>query len=545
MTNFTRRNVNTTLFWGGIASLCSSASIAQATEKTADVATQSGRVRGMRVDGVASFLGIAYGAETHSRRFQPALPAPTWTGVRDCFIYGATAPQGTLNIGAGAGGKVNPEVMRVMATLFSAGPQDRPPPESEDCLVLNVFTPDASRSRKRPVMFWLHGGGFAQGSGSSAAYDGSALCRRGDVVVVTINHRLNALGYLYLGALHDDFADSGNVGQLDQILALQWVRDNIEAFGGDPHNVTIFGESGGGAKVSVLMAMPSATGLFHKAIIQSGPGLKMVERDDAAALAERTLAALNVSKTDVHKLQSLDSKTVIGAATASQGSVMGARSLSPVVDGRSLPRHPFDPDAPQGARNIPVIIGTNKDEATLFTMFEPDFGKMTVEQVQQRFATMLGDKSNAAFELFRKRRPNDSPTYWLTSMVTGMGTWINSIKLAERKAAQGGAPAFMYRLDWETPVLNGTLKAPHGLDTPLVFDNADKAAGLCGNGPEPKKIAADMSQAWINFARTGNPSLKGLAWPAYEVKSRKTLVFDVPSHVASDIDHEVRQFFAT
>jgi para-nitrobenzyl esterase len=209
-----------------------------------------------------------------------------------------------------------------------------------------------------------------------------------------------------------------------------------------------------------------------------------------------------------------------------------------------LPRHPFDPDAPQTARNIPVIIGSNKDEATLFTMFDPDFGKMTVEQVQQRFAATLGERSSAALDLFRKRRPNDPPTYWFTSMVTSMGAWINSVRLAERKALQGGAPAFMYRLDWETPVLNGTLKAPHGLDTALVFDNADKAAGMSGTGPEPRKIAADMSQAWINFARTGNPSQKGLAWPPYEARSRNTLIFDVPSHVASDPDREVRQFFA-
>jgi para-nitrobenzyl esterase len=541
---FTRRDVSIGALAAGLAVALPIGALAQAREQTASVDTRTGRVRGMRVEGVSSFLGIPYGADTHSRRFQPALPAPAWTGVRDCFTYGATAPQGSLGFG-GTGAGANPEVMRVMATLFSAGPQDRPPPESEDCLVLNVFTPDASRLGKRPVMFWLHGGGFALGSGSSAAYDGSALCRRGDVVVVTINHRLTAMGYLYLGALDDDFADSGNVGQLDQILALQWVRDNIEAFGGDPHNVTIFGESGGGAKVSVLLAMPAAAGLFQKAIIQSGPGIKMVERADAAELAERTLAALSVPKADPHKLQGLDSKGIISAATAAQGTPgMGSRSLSPVVDGRSLPRHPFDPDAPNGAHNIPVIIGTNKDEATLFTMFDPDFGKMTVEQVQQRFASMLGERSSAALELFRRRRPNDLPTYWFTSMVTSMGTWSNSIRLAERKAKQGGAPAFMYRLDWETPVLNGTLKAPHGLDTPLVFDNADKAAGLCGTGPEPRKIADDMSQAWINFARTGNPSAKGLAWPPYEAGARRTMIFDVPSHVVSDPDHEVRQFFA-
>jgi len=541
---FTRRDVSLGALAGGLLATLPIGALAQTREQTASVETQVGRVRGKRVDGVSRFLGIPYGVDTHSRRFQPPLPTPAWAGVQDCFTYGPTAPQGTLGFG-GTGGKVNPEVMRVMATLFSAGPQDRPPPESENCLVLNVFTPDASRSRKRPVMFWLHGGGFAQGSGSGATYDGSALCRRGDVVVVTINHRLNALGYLYLGALHDDFADSGNVGQLDQILALKWVRDNIEAFGGDPHNVTIFGQSGGGAKVSVLLAMPAAEGLFHKAIIESGPGLRMVERVDAAELAERTLAALSVPKAEVHRLQSMDSRAIITAATSAQGSIMGSRSLSPVVDGRSLLRHPFDPDAPPGAHNVPLIIGTNKDEATLFTMFDPEFGKMTVEQVQQRFASMLGERSSAALELFGKRRPNDSPTYWFTSMVTGKGAWSDSIRLAERKSAQGGTAVFMYRLDWETPVLNGTLKSPHGLEVPLVFDNVDKAVGLCGSGVEPKAIATAMSQAWINFARTGNPSRAGLAWPPYDAGSRNTMIFNVSSHLDSDPDHEVRQFFAT
>jgi para-nitrobenzyl esterase len=240
-------------------------SSAQTPEQTRPVETRTGRVRGLRADGVSSFCGIPYGADTAARRFQSALPPLAWTGVRDCFAPGAQAPQ-AQEFAAMMPPKPSPAMQAVQALMSGAAAGTVH--SSENCLVLNVFTPDASPARKRPVMFWLHGGGFTSGSGSISSYDGSALCRRGDVVVVTINHRLNALGYLYLGNLHDDFADSGTVGQLDQILALQWVRENIEAFGGDPNCVTIFGESGGGAKVSALLAMPPAHGLFHRAIIE-------------------------------------------------------------------------------------------------------------------------------------------------------------------------------------------------------------------------------------------------------------------------------------
>jgi para-nitrobenzyl esterase len=343
--------------------------------------------------------------------------------------------------------------------------------------------------------------------------------------------------------MHDDFADSGNVGQLDQVLALQWVRDNIGAFGGDPHNVTIFGESGGGSKVSTLLAMPVARGLFHKAIIESGPGLRMVEKADAHALAERTLAALGIANSDVHQLQEIEVKKLMQAAASAVPSGGGERGLAPVVDGRSLPRHPFDPDAPPTAREVPLIIGTNKDEATLFAMADPDFGKMTAEQVQQRLTKALGERAPAALALFQQREPNVAPSYWYTSYVTAAGTWMNSIRLAERKAAQRPAPVFMYRLDWETPVLNGKLRSPHGLDTPLVFDNADKAPALAGTGPDPVTIAAAMSQAWINFARSGDPSLPGIKWPHYDTHARSTLIFNLKTHVVSDPDREVRTFF--
>ena len=512
----------------------------KAPEMTGSVETQSGKVRGKRIGGVCKFLGIPYGGDTSTHRFQPASAPMSWAGIRDCFTFGPQAPQTSFMAVPPA---AMSEAARAVMTVFSAGGGSAP--QSEDCLVLDVYTPDPSPRRKRPVMVWLHGGGFTSGAGGIEGYDGGALCHRGDVVVVTINHRLNALGYLYLGALHDDFADSGNVGQLDIVLALEWVRDNIAAFGGDSSNVTIFGESGGGAKVGTMLAQPPAKGLFHRGIIESGATIKMIEIADAAEVAERTLGALGVAKADVHKLQSMDCMPIIKAALAVHLPA-GKRTLGPVVDGRSLPTHPFDPKATEVSSAVPVIIGTNKDEATLFMAFDPSFGKLTAEDARKRFDAQLGEKSAAAFEMYRKARPDDQPTYWLSSMTTDMGTWMNSIRLAERKAAQQTAPVFMYRLDWESPVANGTLRSPHGLDVGLVFDHANTAdsQALLGIGPEPGRLAALMSQAWINFARTGDPSQKGLPWPRYDAEARKTMIFDLPGHIVSDPDRLRREFWS-
>jgi para-nitrobenzyl esterase len=510
---------------------------ASAGTATAPVETTLGKVRGRRANGVSSFLGVPYGDDTAKHRFQPAGPAKAWTGVRDCAAIGPQAPQGPVGMAGGLPKVMTPFAQAVMTT-FRTGLQEGN--ESEDCLVLNVFTPDASTARKRPVMVWLHGGGFAMGSAGEAQYDGGPLCRRGDVVVVTLNHRLNALGYLYLGALHDDFADSGNVGQLDQVLALQWVRDNIAAFGGDPGNVTIFGESGGGRKVSVLLAMPPAKGLFHKAIVQSGPGVTVGEKAAAAELAERTLAGLGLAKADVHQLQTMEAAAIIKAASAAEGR---GRSLAPMLDGRSVPAHPFSPAATEISRDVPVIVGTNKDEATLFLSADPTFGKMTEADAKAHFTAMLGEKGAAAFPVYQGLRPNDPPTYWVTALATDMMMRMDSIRLASRKAAQGAAPVYMYRLDWETPVLDGVMRSPHGLDVPLVFDTVESKRTILGPGPAPEQLAPVMSQAWIDFARTGDPSQQGLAWPRYEATGRQTMIFDTESRVVSDPDAAARRFW--
>jgi para-nitrobenzyl esterase len=416
-------------------------------------------------------------------------------------------------------------------------------PESEDCLFLNVFTPDASPRRKRPVMVWLHGGGWAMGQGLNAMTEGSALAHHGDLVVVSLNHRLNALGYLYLGDLHPDFADSGNSGQLDIVLALQWVRDNITAFGGDPANVTIFGQSGGGMKVSALLGTLPAKGLFHKAIAQSGPAPRLVERADATAVAEQTLAKLGVAKADVHKLQTLDVHQVIAAASAVHlPQVSPLWTLAPVVDGRSVPAHPFDPVATDISRDVPLMIGSTKDETTMFLSMSADFGKITADEARQRFDAMLGPRGEAAFAFYRGLAPNDPPTYWVTSLMTDLMFGTNSLIQADRKAAQNAAPVFMYRVDFEPRVMNRILRSPHGAEMPLVFGNFTPPEFI-GTGPEVAALSAQVMQAWINFARSGDPSQKGLSWPRYDTNQRETLIIDAPIGVASDPSKATREFW--
>ncbi len=530
----TRRGTISAALGAGLTRLLPLRAVAAETQEyTNPVDTAAGKLRGLARGDVAAFLGIPYGSDTGPLRFRPSPPAPAWTGVRDCFSFGAWAPQQAFPLGNNVGPDAS-DAVKAVAAMFQTGSASNAQ-ESEECLFLDVYTPDASPARKRPVMVWLHGGGFTSGAGGTPTYDGSNLCRQGDVVVVTVNHRLNAMGYLHLGGIHDDFADSGNTGQLDIVLALQWVRDNIEAFGGDPDNVTIFGESGGGSKVGALLGMPPAAGLFHKAIIQSGTVVRMVDKDVAEGVAERTLDNLGVAKADVHNILDLDPETIINASASAQQGAAGRRAIGPVADGRSLPRHPFDPEAPEISRDVPMIIGTNKDEATLFTVFDPRFGKMTADEARQRFNLQAGDKAAAAFEIYSSRRPDDQPTYWVTDMLTDSGVRADSITAAERKAAQKAAPAYMYRLDWETSLGGGALRAPHGIDVGLVFGNPGLALG-----DDTDQVSAAMSTAWINFAHTGNPSQNGLAWPKYDAIRRRTMIFDTESRVVADPDPETR-----
>lgn len=516
-------------------------------EPTRSIRTTHGRVRGLQTGAVSQFLGIPYGADTAATRFQPPDAVKPWRGVRDCYQLGPKTPQGQINIDRVVGrmsrdAKAFPIVMAVGAVTNANVP------ESEDCLVLNVITPEVSSRKKRPVMVWLHGGGFAMGSGMDPMTDGSRIAERGDVVYVSLNHRLNALGYLYLGALHDDFADSGNAGMLDIVLALEWVRDNIEAFGGDPGNVTIFGQSGGGAKVSTVLGMVPAKGLFHKAIAMSGPIVTLVEKDDAAEIAERTLASLGVAKGDVHALLQMDFKTIIKAASAvklpaKDGIGLARRNLAPMVDGRTIPAHPFHPVATELSRDVPLMIGFTKDESTLFMAGDLELGNMSEENARKRFTEIMGDKSADAFTRYSQAYAELDPSYWVSTLITDRMFGINSVVQADRKAEQGGAPVYSYRVDFQPPVADGILRAPHGTDVPLVFGTKVPAA-FVGSGRAVDVLSDRLMQAWINFAHTGNPSQEGLAWPQYGTEDRLTMIFDAPSHVASFPDRITQEFWS-
>jgi para-nitrobenzyl esterase len=400
-------------------------------------------------------------------------------------------------------------------------------------------------------MVWFHGGGFTSGSGSDTVYDGARLCQRGDVVLVTLNHRLNAFGYLYLAELGGEtFADSGNVGQLDLVLALKWVRDNITQFGGDPNNVMIFGESGGGGKVSVTLAMPAAKGLFHRAAMQSCLGLRGMTREAATKTAKDFMAALQLQPDQVEELQKLPVRKLLDAVQAVTQGMPGG--FEPVVDGRVLPRDSFTPDAPTVSANVPIIIGYTKTEATI-VLLSYDRGQSTAllpapnafsldwTTLPQALTPILGGYTEKVLALCRREYPQASADDLYFRIATERSIGLASMAMAERKSEQGRAPAFLYRLEWETPIDGGRLRSPHSLDLPMVFDNVAKSDSLIGAGAmEAQKVADAMSSVWIAFARTGRPDAKGLPhWPPYDTKTRSTMIFNVMSKVVSDPDSEL------
>ena len=494
-----------------------------------DVETNCGKIRGTVDNSINVFKGIPYAQSPEGDgRFLAPRQLKPWTGVRDAFEFGNRAMQDDNAFG------LNPALVKLFAGRAL-------PPMSENCLVLNVWTPAVNDGRKRPVMFWCHGGAFISGSGDSPWYDGTNLCRRGDVVVVTINHRLGAFGYLHLGEFGEEFAASGNAGMLDIVAALQWVRENIAAFGGDAGNVTIFGESGGGAKVSVLMAMPAAHGLFHKAIIQSGPAVQMASRDDASETARQLLAELGLSADKVGELRGIPAPKIAEAQAAvlrkvSMMSFSNRRRVgfNPVVDGKHLPGGPFAPTAPAISANVPLMIGTNKDEMTLFFGFAPWLDGLDEPTMRKRVEMFVGDDAARVIEHYRRARPKDSLRDLVLAIATDHAMRMPSLVTADRKVAQNAAPVFVYLFTWETPVLGGKLKSPHALEIPFVFDTV-QTSGLTGDSPTRFALADKMSRAWLAFAHKGNPNHEGIPnWPPYSVEQRPTMMFNDQCKVEND-----------
>lgn len=492
-------------------------------QNAALVETTAGKLRGQQANGVAVFKGIRYGEPpSNAHRFSAPRPAGSWSGIRDALTFGHAAPQGR---------SMDPEGPSAMG--FSL--QGENATFSEDCLYLNVWTPGLDQA-KRPVMVWLHGGGFSTGAGASILYDGSNLARGEDVVVVTLNHRLNGFGYLDLSEVGGaDYADSSAAGMLDIVLALQWVRDNIASFGGDPGRVTIFGESGGGRKVSTLMAMPAASGLFHRAIVQSGSQLLLDTPEVGRHRAKLLMQALQLKAGDVRKLHELAPEKLLQAMNQ-VSAVMG--QFRPSAGSPAVPGHPFHPAAPAVSAGIPMLIGTNLTEVSFFMSRDPRLGNLddagTIEHIK---SLVPADKAASVYATYRRTYPDLSPAEIVYRVGTDRGYFLDSTIQGALKAEQNGAPAFMYSFEWAQPLSGGKTHVPHGSEIAFVFNNIPLA-----RGENPQPLATKMSAAWAAFARTGDPSTKALGrWTPYDVKNRSTMILEADCRLENDPRGELRE----
>ncbi|MCC8627112.1 carboxylesterase/lipase family protein [Xanthomonas vesicatoria] len=471
---------------------------------------RSGALRGYRDQGICVFKGIPYGSDTAARRFQAALQEAAWQGVRDASAYGAAAPQ--------------PKASE---------------PTSEDCLFLNVWTPGLRDGGRRPILFYIHGGGYTTGSGSDPLYDGVRLCRRGDVVVITVNHRLNLFGYLSLAQLGDaSFADSGNAGQLDLIQALQWVRQHAAEFGGDAGNVTVFGQSGGGAKIATLMAMPAARGLFHRAWTMSGQQVTAAGPRAATQRAQLLLDALKMTPADLPHLRTLPAAQLLAAAQVRDPSRVENSALyfGPVLDARNLPVHPFWPTAPLQSATIPMVIGNTRDETRAFLgndakNFALSWDELPAKLEAQQYVDLL---PQVVIAEYRRLYPHYSPSQVFFAATTAGRSWRGAVEEAEARARQG-APTWVYQLNWGSPLDGGKFGAFHTLDIPLVFDTIGQPGSRTGSSADAQRMADQMCAALIAFARQGDPNHRGAPrWRQYSLQRRETLLFDVPSRMEND-----------
>jgi para-nitrobenzyl esterase len=491
---------------------------------TAAVQTAAGRVRGVVRFGVNQFWGVPYAASTAgTNRFMPPAKAAPWSGVRDCHQVGNRSPQ-------------DPD--GPISEVFAL---DRQEPMGEDCLNLNVFTP-ALGSGNRPVMVWLHGGGFSGGSGNWLLYEGTNLARKEDVVMVSVTHRLNLFGFLYLADLGggEKWANASNAGMQDIVAALAWIKDNIAAFGGNPNNVTVFGQSGGGSKVTTLMAMPSAKGLFHRAIAMSGAQVRGATRENATRGAEQFLAKLGLKSNQLDRLESFTWKQLQDAYYA-EPRIQGL-ATGPVVDGRSLPRDQWYPDAPAVSADVPLMMGSMETEDAWND--PPPPLQMSDDDMLTRIKRIVRNdeaKARDMVALYRKTHAGISNTdVWLI-MNADNTRRANAQLLNELKTAQGKAPSYLYYFSWRSPVHKNQMKAYHTLDIPFALYNIDQAASMTGAMQDRYALAHKVSAAFASFARTGNPNHADLPnWPAFNTRAYPTMVFGNECKVLSDPNREER-----
>jgi para-nitrobenzyl esterase len=503
------------------------------------VETRAGKVRGERAPGGGyRFLCVPYGASTAGAgRFLPPVPPVPWAGVREPPRQRLIAPQINPAAPAAQPGSVRAAIAGIGSEAGSL--------ETEDCLNVTIYTPGLDSAR-RPVMFWCHGGGYYAGSGSAPMYNGTPLAVHGDVVVVNVTHRLGVLGYLQLPG--QDFAASGNAGMLDIALALQWVRENVERFGGDPARVTLFGQSGGGGKVAVLMSMPSAKGLFHRAVMQSGALRRLRAREDAAHVAEVLTDQIGLKPGQARQLQQLplqqlmDAYFALARLRASPGKPL---NLEPVLDGHTVPRNPFDPVADPLNAGVPLIVGNVGTESTAFMLGDEAAYQLSPDALKGRLHALLGERAgDAALALYSQLWPQGSPSDLYFKMLSDR-TRRQSILVAELKTAQGAGKAYLYEMLWRTPVFNGMLRSPHSLDLPLIFDLAGDPvwAPYTGAGSGALKVSRAMRDAWVAFAHGGAPDTQELPWAAYSLDRRDTMLFDETSKASADPISDTRIFW--
>src|SRR5437667_11506397 len=496
--------------------------------------TTTGKIRGFRRNGVYTFKGLPYGASTAGeRRFMPPVKPEPWTGIRNALQYGRICPyQDSAHFNTDGKNLANSDEDQFVLHRGAAATVP-----GEDCLRLNLWTAEIGGSQKRPVMVYMHGGGFTAGCGHDLlSYDGESLARNHDVVVVTHNHRLNVYGYLNLIELGgDEYASSANVGMLDLVAVLEWVRDNITNFGGDPGCVTIFGQSGGGGKVLALMAMPAAKGLFHRAIVQSGPFLKSLSPDYSGRLAELVLAELGLSKSRVRELQGIPVDRLSWAAAeamkkmpsqrSSIRQIYGEDNWGPTMDGHILPLHPFDPGAPEMSADVPLLTGSNLHEF-VNGLDRREGRAMQVDELHRLVNQEFGEHSKEIIEAYRRDYPQGTP-FDLYATIAAASVRLPAYEQASRKAALGKAPAYSYLYAWRTPVLDGRPGPFHGAEIAFTFDNAELCDHYNRGSAEAIVLSKQISTAWVSFARTGNPDHDSLPhWPEYTSEHRATMQFD-------------------